>query len=80
MAKTATIPQMKKWVADWKRWYEKTYHIEYNLDTPYDEMNRRAEQVIVNVLEHMVDDLANDRKFSDISKEYFTDMVEEANR
>ena len=76
----ATTTQMKKWVADWKRWYEKTYHIEYNSNTPYDAINRQTEKVIVDILEHMIDDLANDKKFSDTSKEYFTNMVEEANR
>ena len=75
MAKTATIAQMKKWVADWKRWYEKTYHIEYNLDTPYDAMNRQAEKVIVDIFDHMIDDLENDKKFADTSKEYFTNMI-----
>ena len=76
----ATTTQMKKWVADWKRWYEKTYHIEYNLDTPYDAINRHTEKVITDILEHMIDDVTNGRKFSEVSKEYFTNMVEEADR
>ena len=75
MSKTATITQMKKWVADWKRWYEKIYHTDYNLDTPYDAINRQTEKVIIDILEHMIDDLANDKKFSDTSKDYFTDTI-----
>lgn len=76
-SRTVTTAQMKKWVADWKKWYEKLYHIEYNLDTPYDEINRHTERVIMDIFEHMIDDLENDKKFSDTSKDYFTNIIKE---
>ena len=74
-----TIEDIKKWKTEFLRWYKRKYHLDEGIfdDTPYGRMNKYTYDVLSGIFKHMISDLESGQTFSEVSKEFYNNLVSE---